>query len=497
MNITYRNKYTILLIFLVLLSVIVPAYADKNSNSHDIIAYLNIYSSSGDTDYGFYRINPETLERNVIMIPGSNGLTDVQVSSDGRFALGKKLNRDDFTRELFLVNIEEKNVVQLTSTPPEDRSKPPGTFEDFDFSPDNRFAVICFPDGVRISERKKVPFSIKDASCQEYTAAFIDIEKWLKTYDENAIVTIKGNGRPVFSPSSKRFIVPLNTGKSEGSKIMVYEISNAGNENSSPFFGYELPFVNVYQSTFATDNQIYLLNNDELILYDLIGSRIMRSEMMTQFTLRGFGYAPENIPDGGDISEGPICFGGNRFAFVSAVSDYPNLNKSQGDTDDSDYPGKGSISEKRSLLIAYGETQSDALRWMKIPPLPDEAYREDQIYHRMYFPDGNEDIAVLHSGGWQYQVFRIVDFRKKLVVGPVQGFFLGMSADKKGLIYIQCGENNSDRYKGTNHTWETIIQKGIKVGVKSNRLYYLDLETNVSHMLVKIPSHTNGAIIMK
>ncbi len=499
MNRGLINTLAILLALIFTLTTQV-VLSDEGAHSHEIIAYLNIYNSAGKTDYGFYRFNTETFERKLVSIPGGHGLLSVRVCADGSFALGRKFNREDFTNELLLMDITNTNTIQLTRTPNGDERNgkfPSGTFDEYGFSPDGRFAVVTFPNGVEIeSGNGNPPLVLRDMSSDNSTVVFIDLRKWLETPDETSITRIAGCDFPSFSPSGGRFFVPVHSRESSGMKIMVYEISSDNDDDeTSPFFGYELPFCEIHQASFASDNLLYILDGDDLILYDLVGGRINRLDSFVNLPMRGMGLIPEHLPVNDDFSEGPVSFGLKRFAVVSCGSDnlltritLDNFGNSNGD-EINHHP--------ENLIVAYGDVESKALRWIHVPDLPDEAYSERPLYHQLYFPDGFEDIAVLASNTMGYQAFRIIDFNSGFVSKPKKGFFMGISDDGKGVMYFQCGDDNCCRYKGTNLSWETIIVQGKKVGVKSNRLYYLDMETGESRVLVGEPSHASEAFFIR
>jgi len=493
------NTLAILLALIFTLSTQV-ALSDEDAHPHEIIAYINIYNSAGKTDYGFYRFNTETFERNLINIPGGHGLLSVRVCADGSFALGRKFNHKDFTNELLLMDFTNAKTIQLTRTPNGDERNgkfPSGTFNEYGFSPDGRFAVATFPNGVEIeSGNGNPPMVLRDMSSDNATVVFIDLRKWVETPDETSITCIAGCDFPSFSPSGRRFFVPVHSTESSGMKIMVYEISSDNDDDeTSPFFGYELPFCEIHQASFASDNLLYILNGDDLILYDLVGSRINRLDSFINLPMRGMGLIPEHLPVNDDFSEGPVSFGLKRFAVVSSVLDNLKIkitleNSTGLNADESNL-------RSENLIVAYGDIESTSLRWINVPDLPDEAYSERPLYHQLYFPDGFEDIAILASNTMGYQAFRIIDFTSDFVSKPIKGFFMGISDDGKGIMYFQCGDDNCCRYKGTNLSWETIIVQGKKVGVKSNRLYYLDMETGESRVLVGEPSHASEAFFIR
>lgn len=474
--------------------------SDEDAHPHEIIAYLNIYNSAGETDYGFYRFNTETFERKLISIPGGHDLLSVRICADGSFALGWKFNREEFTNELLLMDFTNAKTIQLTRTPNGDERNgkfPSGTFDEYGFSPDGRFVVVTFPNGVEIeSGNGNPPLVLRDMSSDNATVVFIDLRKWLETPDEKSITRIAGCDFPSFSPSGRRFFVPVHSSESHGMKIMAYEISmDNDDDETSPFFGYELPFCEIHQAAFASDNLLYILNGDELILYDLVGSRINRLDNFVNLPMRGMGHIPEHLPVNDDFSEGPVSFGLKRFAVVTTGSD--NL-LTHITLDSSDNPNGAEVNHSpERLIVAYGDIESTSLRWIHVPDLPDEAYSERPLYHQLYFPDRCEDIAILASNTMGYQAFRIIDFISDSVSSPIKGFFMGISDDGKGIMYFQCGDDNCCRYKGTNLSWETIIVQGKKVGVKSNRLYFLDMETGESRVLVGEPSHASEAFFIR
>ena len=145
------GKITAILLALIIAFSTQIVVSAEDAFPHEIITYTNIYNSAGKTDYGFYRFNTETFERNLISIPGGHNLLSVRISNDGAFALGRRFNRDSFTNDLILVDLNSRKAIKLTRTPNGDElnsKSSPASFDEFGFSPDGQFVIITFPNGI-------------------------------------------------------------------------------------------------------------------------------------------------------------------------------------------------------------------------------------------------------------------------------------------------------------------------------------------------------------
>jgi hypothetical protein len=245
-----------------------------------------------------------------------------------------------------------------------------------------------------------------------------------------------------------------------------------------------------------TENLIYFLSRDDLILYDVIGSRILKQETISGFNISGSGYKPPHVPVSDEFSFGVLGFGLKRFAFVSSVPQFrPDERILEGGPGEDQPVWHDKLD--RGMTLLFGDSDSSTLSRIPLQKLPAKADENSFTYFHLFFPTREDKKAVLFLNCWNFQGFSIVDFQKMTMTEFVPGFFVGMSADTGSVIYSQCGEDNSESFKGySNFRWETLLRKSVKVGVRTNKLYYWDLETDVRKLLIVEPSYTSEAFFI-
>lgn len=475
-------------------------FADAGKTSREIIVNVDIYESSGETGFGFYRIDPETRERKMVNAHGAAGLSSVIISPNGKYVLGQKYDRKRFINELFLVNLNDGSTFNLVMEPDNmvcHTGKPCGTFDTYGFTPDNKNVVICFPSGVDILDGvKETPLLPKEIGKGKYSVALIDIKRWTERQEQSSFLVLDASGFPSFSPDGKRFVVPTKTSPNTKMKAMLYEIEPGQNPLSERIFGYELPFVEISQASFVSVDLIFILSRDELILYDIIGSRILRQETISGFNISGSGFKPPHVPMQEKFSFGVLGFGLKRFAFVSsAIRPKPAERILEGGPGDDLSNWQNKIDH--GLTLFFGDSDSPTLSKVPFKKLPANADVNSFTYFHLFFPAQNDKKAVLFLNSWSFQGFSIVDFQKMAMTEFVPGFFVGMSDDTDSVIYVQCGEDNSESFKGySNFRWETLLRKSEKVGVRTNKLYYWDLDTDDKKLLIIEPSYTSEAFFL-
>jgi hypothetical protein len=500
MIINQKRTYLFFAILALLFLTLTTGYAGVGKKSQEIIVNVNIYESSGETGFGFYRIDPETRERKLVNAPSAAGLSNVRISQNGKYVLGQKFNRKHFITELFLANIQNGSTYNLIMIPDNmvcHTGKPCGTFDTYGFTPDSKNVVISFPSGVSILDGvKETPLVPKEIGKGKYSVTLIDIRRWTETKEKSSFLILDAFGFPSFSPDGKRFVVPIKGSPDSKMKAMLYEIEPGMTPLSERIFGYELPFVEISQASFASENLIYILSRDELILYDVIGSRILKQETIAGFNISGSGYKPPHVPVQDEFSFGVLGFGSKRFAFVSSAPRYKSVERVlEGGPGDDDSSGYNKLD--RDLTLLFGDSDSPSLSRIPFKKLPAKAGENSFTYFHLYFPTDEDKKAVLFLNSWNFQGFSVVDFQKMTMTEFVPGFFVGMSDDTDSVIYSQCGVDNSESFKGySNFRWETLLRKSVKVGVRTNKLYYWDLDTDTRKILIVEPSYTSEAFFL-
>jgi hypothetical protein len=488
----YRFSAKIYICLLLVVSLSGISSSESGNRSFQVLANMNVYQSSSVTTCGLCKIDINTGDVKAVNLPSAMGLHGTCMSPGGKYVLGMKYMIENHTEELILVDLEQKKSFQLTTSPTSDilpPGRPSGTCTRYGFSPDNRFVVAFFPNGVNIKTEK--PFHRlmpQDLKSVKPSVVFVNIQKWTQSNDIQAIKTVSGLEYPSFNPSGKRFVLPISGTKSGNVKIAVYEIDIQGDEQN--FFEYALPYNDIRQASFIDENRLFLFNNRQLDIYDLIGSRINHFKSFVDIDLAGFGYHLPHMPGFDDFSNGLIAFNGDNFAFL--IDKHANR---------LEYPPSGHFLLKnknvQDLSIIRGSSASIGVDCIDIPQLPAGMQDDYLLYHYIYLPKKVDDIAIVFSSGWRNQVFRIVDFKKRKVSRPIPGFFLGVSGDNQDLIYLSVGGDTCSPYRyNSSFTFDTIMRNGKKAGVEVNMLCRLDMETGTVRVLVNEPSYTREAFFL-
>jgi len=494
-NIRLMKALKTFLLISVIAWLLTPAPGGSLTRQGDVIVNLSKFDAKGKPNHGIYSINTKSGNISPLISLKNQNLVSIRMSPDARYILGTSFDRKKFTRDLNLLDLNRGKSYKLTFSPSAGvtrSGKPIGTFEKYGFSPDGRWAVITFPDGIELKPvLNSSPLICQVMQPNESSIILIDIRRWLERQKADAIMKIPGDDFPSFSPSGKKFLVPGKMLKS-GRKILLYEIEKDDDTAIPAFRTWQLPFNNASQGAFASEKKLFLLDGDDLITYDISSKKIELKQSLSNYYLASMGCAPPHTPCTPDFSEGPISFGGQYFAFLMP-SGYSVIERTPEPDTEISIPNLF----RQNLMLVYGDTESPWFQRMEIPPLPDKAYGQNFLYHKLFIlPERNGKQAVLFTSGWNYSAFRIIDLANREISEPIEGFFMGMNSNGTGLIYTQCGPSN-DCYKSNDFNWNTSGGGGKEVYVTMNLLKYRDLKTDLDYILFDQPSYTSEAFFVK